>query len=65
MAGGGSAGRQRLNRKESPTASDLFALNEAPYGRERSFNALRLASTIAGKAGARLCDFKRRSSRGL
>lgn len=32
-------------------ASHLFILNEAPYGSERAYNALRLAAAIAGKAG--------------
>lgn len=29
--------------------STLFILNDAPYGNERAYNALRLASTLAGK----------------
>ncbi len=29
----------------------LFILNEAPYGNERAYNALRLAATLAGKEG--------------
>ncbi len=29
----------------------LFVLNDAPYGSERSYNALRLAGTLAGRAG--------------
>lgn len=32
-------------------ARHLFILNEAPYGSERAYNALRLAAAIAGKAG--------------
>lgn len=32
-------------------ARHLFVLNEAPYGSERAYNALRLAAAIAGKAG--------------
>lgn len=32
-------------------ASTLFILNDAPYGNERAFNALRLAAAIAGKEG--------------
>ena len=28
----------------------LFILNDAPYGSERSYNALRLAGTLAGRA---------------
>ncbi|MDE2369532.1 MAG: DsrE family protein [Burkholderiales bacterium] len=31
--------------------SNLFILNEAPYGSERAYNALRLASALAGKEG--------------
>lgn len=29
----------------------LFILNDAPYGSERSYNALRLAGALAGKEG--------------
>lgn len=29
----------------------LFILNEAPYGNERAYNALRLAAALAGKDG--------------
>ena len=32
-------------------ASTLFILNEAPYGSERAYNALRLAAAVAGKDG--------------
>ena len=32
-------------------ATTLFILNEAPYGDERAYNALRLAAAIAGKEG--------------
>lgn len=31
--------------------STLFILNEAPYGNERAYNALRLAAAVAGKDG--------------
>ena len=31
--------------------SNLFILNDAPYGNERAYNALRLASVLAGKEG--------------
>jgi uncharacterized protein involved in oxidation of intracellular sulfur len=31
--------------------SNLFILNDAPYGNERAYNALRLASALAGKEG--------------
>lgn len=30
-------------------ASNLFILNDAPYGNERAYNALRLAAAVAGK----------------
>jgi uncharacterized protein involved in oxidation of intracellular sulfur len=30
--------------------STLFILNDAPYGNERAYNALRLAAALAGKA---------------
>lgn len=29
----------------------LFIINDAPYGSERPYNALRLAGTLAGKVG--------------
>ena len=32
-------------------ASTPFILNEAPYGSERAYNALRLAAAVAGKDG--------------
>jgi uncharacterized protein involved in oxidation of intracellular sulfur len=32
-------------------ASTLFILNDAPYGNERAYNALRLAAAMAGKEG--------------
>ena len=32
-------------------ASTLFILNDAPYGSERAYNALRLAAAVAGKEG--------------
>ncbi|MDP3709597.1 MAG: DsrE family protein [Polaromonas sp.] len=31
--------------------STLFILNDAPYGHERAYNGLRLASVLAGKEG--------------
>ena len=31
--------------------STLFILNDAPYGNERAYNALRLAAAVAGKEG--------------
>lgn len=30
-------------------AATLFILNDAPYGNERAYNALRLAAAVAGK----------------
>jgi uncharacterized protein involved in oxidation of intracellular sulfur len=35
-------------------ASTLFILNDAPYGNERVYNALRLASALAAKEGQRV-----------
>lgn len=32
-------------------ASTLFILNDAPYGNERAYNALRVAAAVAGKEG--------------
>ncbi|MDO9198113.1 DsrE/DsrF/TusD sulfur relay family protein [Rhodoferax sp.] len=32
-------------------SSLLFILNDAPYGNERAYNALRLAGALAGKEG--------------
>jgi uncharacterized protein involved in oxidation of intracellular sulfur len=32
-------------------AKTLFILNDAPYGNERAYNALRLAHALAGKGG--------------
>ena len=32
-------------------SSTLFILNDAPYGSERAYNALRLAGVLAGKEG--------------
>jgi uncharacterized protein involved in oxidation of intracellular sulfur len=32
-------------------STTLFILNEAPYGNERAYNALRLAAAIASKEG--------------
>jgi uncharacterized protein involved in oxidation of intracellular sulfur len=32
-------------------SSTLFILNEAPYGNERAYNALRLAAAVASKEG--------------
>ncbi len=32
-------------------AATLFILNDAPYGNERAYNALRLAAALAGKEG--------------
>ncbi|CAG0993947.1 Protein YchN [Burkholderiales bacterium] len=35
----------------------LFILNDAPYGSERSYNALRLAGALAGKEGQTVSVF--------
>ena len=35
-------------------ASTLFILNDAPYGNERAYNALRLAAALAGKRGQKV-----------
>ncbi|MEK7346978.1 MAG: DsrE family protein [Pseudomonadota bacterium] len=35
-------------------SSVLFILNDAPYGNERAYNALRLAGAMAGKDGVQL-----------
>lgn len=43
MAGGGAARGGRLK--------SLFVLNDPPYGTERSYNALRLACTLAKREG--------------
>lgn len=32
-------------------STTLFILNDAPYGNERPYNALRLARSLAGKEG--------------
>ena len=37
--------------------STLFVLNDAPYGNERAYNALRLAATLAGKEGQKVRMF--------
>lgn len=38
-------------------ASTLFILNEAPYGNERAYNALRLAGALAAREGQRIRVF--------
>lgn len=35
----------------------LFIINDAPYGNERAYNALRLAGALAGKEGQRVRVF--------
>ena len=35
----------------------LFILNDAPYGNERAYNALRLAEVVAGKEGQQVRMF--------
>ena len=37
--------------------STLFDLNDAPYGNERAYNALRLASALAGREGQQVRMF--------
>ncbi len=38
-------------------SGSLFIINDAPYGSERAYNALRLAGAMAGKAGQRVRVF--------
>jgi uncharacterized protein involved in oxidation of intracellular sulfur len=38
-------------------ASNLFILNEAPYGSERAYNALRLAGALAAREGEQVRVF--------
>lgn len=38
-------------------ASTLFILNEAPYGSERAYNALRLAGALAAREGQQVRMF--------
>lgn len=38
-------------------ASNLFILNEAPYGSERAYNALRLAGALASREGQQVRVF--------
>jgi len=53
MASRGPAGPTHLNQplinQGITMASTLFILNDAPYGNERAYNALRLAAAVAGK----------------
>lgn len=37
--------------------STLFIVNDAPYGNERAYNALRLAGALAGKEGEQVRMF--------
>ncbi len=39
------------NRNERAAMKTLFILNAPPYGSENSYNALRLAGTLAGRPG--------------
>lgn len=39
------------------TTTTLFIINDAPYGNERAYNALRLARTLAGKDDQRVYVF--------
>ena len=38
-------------------SSTLFIINDAPYGNERAYNALRLAAAVAGKEGQQVRVF--------
>lgn len=38
-------------------ATTLFILNDAPYGNERAYNALRLAGAMAGRHGQQVLVF--------
>ena len=38
-------------------ASTLFIINDAPYGNERAYNALRLAAAVAAKDGQQVRVF--------
>jgi uncharacterized protein involved in oxidation of intracellular sulfur len=58
MAGGGTAGDAAVApREERFMTSNLFILNDAPYGNERAYNALRLASALAAKEGQQVRMF--------
>jgi uncharacterized protein involved in oxidation of intracellular sulfur len=37
--------------------ANLFILNDAPYGNERAYNALRLAAALAGREGQQVRMF--------
>lgn len=39
------------------TTTTLFIINDAPYGNERAYNALRLARALAGKDDQRVYVF--------
>jgi uncharacterized protein involved in oxidation of intracellular sulfur len=38
-------------------STTLFIINDAPYGNERAYNALRLAAAVAGKEGQQVRVF--------
>ena len=38
-------------------STTLFIINDAPYGNERAYNALRLAAVVAGKEGQQVRVF--------
>ena len=38
-------------------SSTLFIINDAPYGNERAYNALRLAGALSGKEGEQVRVF--------
>jgi len=42
---------QPLTRNESDTMKNLFILNDAPYGTERSYNGVRLAGSLSKVPG--------------
>ena len=43
--------------EEMALGNILFIINDAPYGNERAYNALRLAGALAGKEGQQLRVF--------
>jgi len=46
-----SAWIQLITQKEKDTMKNLFILNDAPYGTERSYNGLRLAGSLSRAEG--------------
>ena len=49
--------RQAVSQSEDPAMKTLFVLNDAPYGSERSYNGLRLASALAKRDGVEVRVF--------